>query len=440
MGFLTGKSTWDGGDVANQNQQKEIDMRNSNLNANRVDQVGPNGSMTWSEKDGKWTQTTTLDPAQQALLNNQNQIGINLGNAGVNLSAAIAPTLSAPVDTSGLNAWQNVIGEGATNLMTHDWLANSANKNGGAVAAAGTQQATQATTNPVGNYSWGGGMGGGGGVSSSGSGSSSSTPAAPAVDPYKVRDTFDTSGVTAKLPDSIDDTSRQRVEEALMSRLNPQLAQDEAALRTRLLNSGIEVGTDAYNREMNLHAQKSNDARMQAILAGGQEEDRQTKLLQGLNDQQFAQALATGKFGQDADIVMANNATSRSNASTAAGAVTGAASINNAGAMERLQAQLGQQSKEFNVNTGFKAAAFNNDLRRSQLEEQLLLRQEPLKELAAINALSKPTMPTFSSYYTDNGEAAKQGPPQVIDSGNGLLDIAGDSGAVFNSWFNTGKK
>lgn len=434
MSFLTGKSTWDGGDVANQNQQKAVDIRDSNITANRADQVGPNGSATWHQgADGRWTQVTALNDAQQQLQNNQDQTGANLGTASTNLSANMIPTLSKGLDTTGLPGWQNVIGEGATNLMTHDWLANSANTVGGAVAAAGTQQSTQATTNPVGNYTYGGNMsggGGGGGVSSSAGGST--TPAAPAIDPYKVRDTFDTSSVTAKLPSTIDDTSRQRVEEALMSRLNPQLENDTNSLRSRLLNSGIEVGTDAYNREMTLNNQKGTDARMQAILAGGQEEDRQTKLLQGLNDQQFQQALATGKFGQDADMAMAANATSRANASTAAGAVTGAASINNAGAMERLQAQLGQQSKEFNVNTGFKAAEFNNKMRQDQLAEQVLMRQEPLKELTAMRNLSQPTMPTFQTYYTDSAKPAVQGPPQQVNSGNGLVDVAKDANSIWN--------
>ena len=57
-----------------------------------------------------------------------------------------------------------------------------------------------------------------------------------------IQRTFDTSGVRA-LPGNIDDASRKRVEEAIMSRIQPGSTADEQALRTRLLNSGIEVGT-----------------------------------------------------------------------------------------------------------------------------------------------------------------------------------------------------
>ena len=82
-----------------------------------------------------------------------------------------------------------------------------------------------------------------------------------------IRDTFDRSGVTAKIPDSIDNAYMQSVQDALMSRLQPTQDRDQSQLRRRLLNSGIEVGTDAYNREMALQGQKQNDARMQAVIA-----------------------------------------------------------------------------------------------------------------------------------------------------------------------------
>lgn len=68
--------------------------------------------------------------------------------------------------------------------------------------------------------------------------------------------------------------ARLRTEDALYSRLNPQFDRDEEALRTRLINQGISQGSEAYNREMERFNQAKNDARMQAILAGGTEADR----------------------------------------------------------------------------------------------------------------------------------------------------------------------
>lgn len=67
---------------------------------------------------------------------------------------------------------------------------------------------------------------------------------------------------------------RQRVEDALMSRLNPQLERDKETLRTSLVNQGIREGSEAFDRAMNRANEQSNDARMQAILAGGEEQSR----------------------------------------------------------------------------------------------------------------------------------------------------------------------
>lgn len=60
--------------------------------------------------------------------------------------------------------------------------------------------------------------------------------------------------------------------------LDPQFAQGEEALRSRLLNSGIREGSEAYNNEMgNFDRQKQaaySDASNQAVLSGGSEQSR----------------------------------------------------------------------------------------------------------------------------------------------------------------------
>lgn len=60
----------------------------------------------------------------------------------------------------------------------------------------------------------------------------------------------------------------QTAQEAILSRLNPQLQQQDEQLRTRLANQGITLGSDAYNRELNLQGQRANDLQMQAALQG----------------------------------------------------------------------------------------------------------------------------------------------------------------------------
>lgn len=60
----------------------------------------------------------------------------------------------------------------------------------------------------------------------------------------------------------------QTAQDAILSRLNPQLQQQDEALRTRLANQGITLGSEAYGREMSQQGQRANDLTMQAALQG----------------------------------------------------------------------------------------------------------------------------------------------------------------------------
>ena len=80
---------------------------------------------------------------------------------------------------------------------------------------------------------------------------------------------------SAKLSGLLDrpvDLNNDAVESRLMDlgtkRLNPQFARDEDALRTRLINSGIRQGSDAWNTEMGNFGQRKNDAMNQLALSG----------------------------------------------------------------------------------------------------------------------------------------------------------------------------
>jgi hypothetical protein len=75
---------------------------------------------------------------------------------------------------------------------------------------------------------------------------------------------------------------RQRAEDALYkrsaSRLDPQYAQTQSDLETKLYNQGVAPGTDAWQRELDNLARQKTDAyagaRNDAIAGGGQEESR----------------------------------------------------------------------------------------------------------------------------------------------------------------------
>lgn len=102
-------------------------------------------------------------------------------------------------------------------------------------------------------------------------------------------DNFDTTGAMGRGPGQLNaaqgyngsygpadgfSADRARVEEALMSRMSPDLEQDRAALESRLAAQGLQPGTAAFNTEMDRHTRQVNDARMQSIIAGGTEQSR----------------------------------------------------------------------------------------------------------------------------------------------------------------------
>lgn len=65
------------------------------LNAQRVNQIGPDGSQTWSEQNGQWTLNTTLSPEQQRLKEQQTALSDSLLK---NASGA----LGTPMDISNI--------------------------------------------------------------------------------------------------------------------------------------------------------------------------------------------------------------------------------------------------------------------------------------------------------------------------------------------------
>lgn len=151
---------------------------------------------------------------------------------------------------------------------------------------------------------------------------------------------------------------RTKVEDALMSRINPQLESDRSALDQRLANQGIMPGSEAYKTAMNQNAQASNDARMQAVLAGGQE---QTRLAQLANQQ--------ATFGNNANQQMYNNETQ-------------ATQGNNALAGQ----SFADRQKMFDAQ---------NASRSQYLSEQYAQRNQPINEISALLSGAQVQNPNF---------------------------------------------
>lgn len=163
----------------------------------------------------------------------------------------------------------------------------------------------------------------------------------------------------------------QRVEDALFSRLNPQIDRQRQQMETDLANRGIRPGSTAYSQAMNDFNRDLNDQRTSILLNAGQEQNRLQQL-----------SLNSGNF--------ANNAQAQNYAQLA----------NNAQFQNQAQNQLYTQQMG---NAAFGNAAqqqmFQNQnaTRQNALNEQLLQRQLPLNEILALSGQAQLQQPNFVS-------------------------------------------
>lgn len=180
------------------------------------------------------------------------------------------------------------------------------------------------------------------------------------------------TGSLGSMP-TADDAGRQRIEQALLSRMQPQNQQDQAALETKLANMGLTRGSAAWNRESQRLGDQQSRQAFDAMNTAGNEQQRMFGMqMQGrqqgwnelLGSGQFQNAAQAQGFGQN----MAQNA-------------------QNFG----QQAQAGQQNfgqqqaaGQQNFNQGMDSANYYNKLRQQQIAEQQMQRQMPLNELNAL--------------------------------------------------------
>jgi hypothetical protein len=169
---------------------------------------------------------------------------------------------------------------------------------------------------------------------------------------------------------------RQRVEDALMARMNPQLQQEETRVQQQLSDQGIRYGSQAYNDAMRTYQQQANDARYGAISQAGQEQQRMDAMAaqraafqNAAQEQGYTQALGAGTFFNQAQ-----NQLFQQNA--AEGAFT------NAG----LAQQVGQAQSGFNASEA---------ARNQWLQEQYAQRNQPLNEISALMSGSQVNQPNF---------------------------------------------
>jgi hypothetical protein len=146
---------------------------------------------------------------------------------------------------------------------------------------------------------------------------------------------------------------RQKVEDALMARMQPNLDRDQAALETKLTNQGVRPGSAAYDDAMRAASVGSNDARMAAILAGGQEQSR--------------------LFGLDMSRMGFNN--------------------------EALSADNANNFAKVGFNNALEQQLYGNSVadRAADNQETMTLRNQPINEISALLSGSQVNNPQFAN-------------------------------------------
>lgn len=224
------------------------------------------------------------------------------------------------------------------------------------------------------------------------------------------------SGLTPQLQTQIgaDDFSadRQRVEDALFARINPQMDRDRAAMESRLANQGVVQDSEAYRQAMDQHGRQTNDLRMQAILAGGQEQSRM-----------FGMDQAQGQFRNQALQQGVQN--------------------------NLMNAEHRNQVAQGNYGLQNEQAQFQQTLRQQGLQEQVALRNQPIQEISALMNGSQPTMPNFQQwnpgkvadvpvgqYHYQSAQLANQNYAQQIGASNaamgGMFGLGGSLLGLFS--------
>lgn len=202
-----------------------------------------------------------------------------------------------------------------------------------------------------------------------------------------------------KLP-GVDDFSadRTKVEDALYSRLNPQFDRQENAMRSRLANQGITNGSEAYNNDVDSFNRAKNDARQQAILAGGNEQSRLFGLGLQARQQDVGERSTQGTF--------ANSAQAQANAQNAAAAGFANQARQGEFSMGLQNAELNNSVGQQRFNEGMQNANLTNTGRQNQISEDLMLRQLPLNELNSLRTGVQIQNPQFQPYQGSNIQPA----------------------------------
>lgn len=191
---------------------------------------------------------------------------------------------------------------------------------------------------------------------------SGATPRASTPAPATIDTTSPSRGTLVRQIGSYDYAAERLVaENAILDRINYNIARDRAARVVKLECMGIFPGSKAYEREMLAFDRQSNDARIQAYLAAAQEHTRLFEIeakKAEFNNQAQAQDLQ----------------------------------------QQMLIIEFANKNNLMKFQMLLQLASFVDTQRAASIQEQLLVRTVPIQELAGLLHGTKVEQPQFQNY------------------------------------------
>jgi hypothetical protein len=373
----------------------------------------------------KYSSTQTLSPQQQQLYDQQTALGSGLNNLAIQQTGKLTGLLGSPIDTSNVPALTtslNFQAPAATPTLQGGFDQGGAVQTGynagGPIQKSVSLQPSVALQNSVNQWY---------------------NPTTFAQGPGSIQTSMGPSDFSA---------DRQAVVDALNARTQPQLDRQRAALMSSLANQGIDNGSEAWNNAVNQFGRQANDANLQNVLAGSQEQSRlfgldlsQAQFGNQAQQQGYDQAQGRGLFGLQATNQnnqaalnagnfynqaalnsgnfynqsalasgnFANSAQGQQNSQNAAAAGFNNSAVNQQYSQNMGAAQFGNTTAQQNYQNqqnaldvqnqlALQGATFGNQASAQALQQQLALRNQPINEISSLMSGGQVTMPQFQGY------------------------------------------
>ena len=329
------------------NTQADLNLRSGiqQTNLGRPNQVTPFGSSTWTttgkNPDGTpiQTNTMTLAPEQQAILDQINKSGLATANLLNRETGDLGRTLNQPLNQPKYTQYGNV-----PNLKN--------NVKAGAI---------KNTVADAGDITRG----------------------------------YDAGGdIRATLSEDDYGAQRQQVEDALMGRVNTQYDRDYARREQSLASKGIRAGSEAYNKSMDDYNRSLGDARVSAVLGAGQEQNRLQQL--DLNAGQFQNAAQQQANQQNMQAAgFGNAAQGQQYSQNAADAAFWNQAQNQQFGQGMQNAALYNSARQGEFQNRNTVTGANNQLATQQFNNQITGRNQGINEVNALRGGAQMQQPSF---------------------------------------------